>query len=74
MFPRHVLEYMVRDGGSGLSAAVNSPAASNLARTHEGVTLMFMDIIGESEGMHVTMPLSMHPQDKSAMSLFERRS
>ena len=46
MFPRHVLEYMVRDGGS-LNAAVNSPAASNLARTHEGVTLMFMDIIGE---------------------------
>ena len=48
MFPRHVLEYMVRDGGS-LNAAVNTPAASNLARTHEGVTLMFMDIIGEEE-------------------------
>ena len=46
MFPRHVLEYMVRDGGS-LNAAVNSPAASKLARTHKGVTLMFMDIIGE---------------------------
>ena len=43
MFPRHVLEYIVSGAGTHTGPA----AVANLATSHESVTIMFMDIIGE---------------------------
>ncbi len=42
MFPRHVLEHIVRPLGAGPAAT----AIKNLAFSHENVTILFMDIIG----------------------------
>jgi len=52
MFPRHVLEVMTKDSLLGDSdkhlGTVSWPlgGASNLAQSHENVTIMFMDIVG----------------------------
>ena len=45
MFPRHVLEHIVSGAGQSGPAAV-----ANLATSHESVTIMFMDIVGEKGG------------------------
>ena len=42
MFPRHVLERMVNNN----SRAMNPAPAIDLATSHDGVTIMFMDIVG----------------------------
>lgn len=54
IFPRHVIEYF---SATSAAAACNSAAAEpvggdaeamgRLARSHEGVTILFMDIVGE---------------------------
>lgn len=51
MFPRHVLEFMVAGANAvsatgtddaGAAAPFSKASSSHLARTHEGVTIMFM--------------------------------
>ena len=42
MFPRHVLEHVVRGARSG------AENVANLATSHDNVTVMFMDIVGRS--------------------------
>ena len=49
MFPRHVLEFIIK--GSGISrspdtAAEAQAAQSALASSHQDVTILFMDIVG----------------------------
>ena len=47
MFPRHVLEHVVRGARSG------AENVANLATSHDNVTVMFMDIVGRST-VHVS--------------------
>ena len=42
MFPRHVIEHMVRSGAS----PAPDGSDNQLASFHEGVSVMFMDIVG----------------------------
>ena len=53
MFPRHILEHM-------MAAAEKEPgetpaSVDHLAHSHQNVTIMFMDIVGEGMGkrLHV---------------------
>ena len=46
LFPRHVIEYF------STHAEAVPEHMGQLARTHEGVTILFMDIVGESARLH----------------------
>ena len=47
MFPRHVLEHMMAAERDRSHAAAST---DHLASSHQNVTLMFMDIVGEALG------------------------
>ena len=48
MFPRHVLEYIVKDGSLHAAGeeAASPPCPGSLAGSHDNITIMFMDIVG----------------------------
>ena len=55
MFPRHVLEYMAVSSIAGQVPGVQlqpptTELVDRLALSHTGVTIMFMDIVGEQRG------------------------
>ena len=43
MFPRHVIEYMISNSSGGPRS---DAALGSLASSHQGVTILFMDIVG----------------------------
>ena len=45
IFPRHVIDYM-SSGGALSGDGVNAGDVGGLARSHEDVTILFMDIVG----------------------------
>ena len=70
MFPRHVLEFMVKDSldvgdgedSSGQEGRVISPGS--LASSHDNITIMFMDIVG-----FTTMSKEVQPVEVRVMKL-----
>ncbi|GAX78705.1 hypothetical protein CEUSTIGMA_g6143.t1 [Chlamydomonas eustigma] len=46
MFPRHVIEYMIKTSRFGSVDTAAFGQEDGLARHHQGVTVMFMDIVG----------------------------
>lgn len=49
MFPRHVLEFMVGEAGvdSTMVPEAQAKAQAKLASYHKGITILFLDIVGE---------------------------
>ena len=46
MFPRHVLEFMIGGPGAEALSQGDEDAQAGLATSHQGVTILFMDIVG----------------------------
>jgi hypothetical protein len=50
IFPRHIIEYLSSDGPpstkGGLVDLDRAERMGRLARTHHGITILFMDIVG----------------------------
>lgn len=69
MFPRHVLEFMIKDSLARSNEQKLLPdlcpgGGDSLANSHDNVTIMFMDIVG-----FTTMSKEVQPVEVSALLL-----
>jgi hypothetical protein len=54
MFPRHVIEYMIKTSRFGSVDTAAFRQEDGLAQDHQGVTVMFMDIVGKMDWLRIT--------------------